>query len=363
MSRWSMVVGTAALAALVVAGCGKDDKGNEKPKPAAKPAEPKKPEPPKPLTANELVQRSKQAWSAFNSGDMAAFGKFYAANATLDFVGSGQPTATGRDAVLGAIGQFRTALPDLKGESAVAILSGHTAVSVDIMVGTHKGDLMGVPPTEKTLGMPVIHVFHLNDQGEVTKELAYFDPAAMMGQMGVVEGPHRAALEHSGASADYVIAEDSDVEKANLEAIKASDMAMAAGDDAKAMELLSEDIVVHDYTMPEDVEGLAKIKEMNEMWKKAFPDAKYETEWAVAAGDYVARGGTVSGTNKGPIPMMGVKKATGKTVTFSFAEVCRFEDGKIVETWSTGNTIPVAVALGLMPDPNAAAPEGDKAEK
>jgi predicted ester cyclase len=65
------------------------------------------------------------------------------------------------------------------------------------------------------------------------------------------------------------------------------------------------------------------------------------------AGDYVVTEGTFGGTNKGAMPAMGIKKATGKSVKVRFVEITRIEAGKIKEDWLVFDSLAFATQLGL----------------
>ena len=79
--------------------------------------------------------------------------------------------------------------------------------------------------------------------------------------------------------------------------------------------------------------------------RNAFPDFKITIEDVVAVGDKVwarQRGG---GTNLGTFAG---RPATGKKAFIDVIDVCRFEDGKMVEHWGVPDQLGMMVALGLI---------------
>jgi predicted ester cyclase len=82
-------------------------------------------------------------------------------------------------------------------------------------------------------------------------------------------------------------------------------------------------------------------------YAKAFPDMALSAHTVWAAGDYVAAAGSFTGTNKGPMPEMGLKKPTGKSVSVRFFEVVKFENGKAEEDWTFFNGAAFASQLGM----------------
>jgi steroid delta-isomerase-like uncharacterized protein len=101
--------------------------------------------------------------------------------------GDGQKQS-GADAGV-AVGQmFANAFPDGKIDIQKVVAAGDTAVVEFIGQGTHNGDLMGVPPTGRTISIPVCDVLEIKD-GKIFSEHEYIDIMTMMQQLGVVPAP------------------------------------------------------------------------------------------------------------------------------------------------------------------------------
>lgn len=88
-----------------------------------------------------------------------------------------------------AVGQmFTTAFPDGR-INITNVKTDGNFVTVEFMgTGTHKGDLMGVSPTNKRVSIPVCNVLELRD-GKIYREHEYMDMMHMFRQLGVMSEP------------------------------------------------------------------------------------------------------------------------------------------------------------------------------
>lgn len=98
----------------------------------------------------------------------------------------------------------------------------------------------------------------------------------------------------------------------------------------------------HQFGMKNTLEGL---KEDIHYLRTGFPDFHLTIENSIADADTVWILMTARGTNRGPF--MG--PPTGKPITITVMDVCRFENGKIVEHWGVPDRFAVLAQLGLLP--------------
>jgi steroid delta-isomerase-like uncharacterized protein len=77
----------------------------------------------------------------------------------------------------------------------------------------------------------------------------------------------------------------------------------------------------------------------------AFPDLTIEIDELIGEGDKVVWRITAAGTHRGPF--QGVP-ATGKAVKFGAQYTFRFENGKIVERWSTLDRLALLMQIGAV---------------
>lgn len=94
----------------------------------------------------------------------------------------------GPDAGLAIARMFAAAFPDGRIEIVNCRADGDFVTTEFIGRGTHKGDLMGVAPTGKTVNIPVCNVIELRD-GKVYREREYMDMMHVMTLLGAVSAP------------------------------------------------------------------------------------------------------------------------------------------------------------------------------
>lgn len=103
--------------------------------------------------------------------------------------------------------------------------------------------------------------------------------------------------------------------------------------------------VEHQYGLPANLAGL---KQAIAGLRKAIPDLKHTIDELIVSGDKVWARMTARGTHLGPF--MGFAP-TGKSFTITVFDVCRFEDGRIVEHWGVPDCFALLHQLGLLARP------------
>ena len=111
-------------------------------------------------------------------------------------------------------------------------------------------------------------------------------------------------------------------------------------------EFVAADYVGHDSAEPEPIRGPVGVREFIERYRSAFTGATLVVDDQVAEGSKVATRWTARGTHSGEISGIG---PTGKDVTVSGLTISRFAGGKIVEQWTTWDTLGMLVQLGVVP--------------
>jgi len=375
MKTRTMVVITLGLA--LAAGCKKKEKTGEtaagsgsstavaKPNEgsaAMKPPEPPPPPKPAPKTGKDLAQAYQDCGALIAGAKWDDFMKQCSADTFVGHMADDKDMK--RDEVVPMFKDMRAAFPDEKIEPQLIFVNGRNILAVMLMSGTHEGPMktpMGeIPATKKKFGALMYHRLAMNDENKATEEWSYFDPATMMGQLGLSPKeapPSRPAMEKGmeGAPA-IIVAADDDKEKKNLETVKKSNDAFNSKKAADAMAFYADDAVESDQATGTDAKGKKEIEKGLAMFWKAFPDVKVDAANMWAAGDYVVVEGSFSGTNDGP---MGKMPKTGKKVTGHYAEIIKLKDGKITEMWRFRNGLAMAAQLGLIKPPAGDMKGGD----
>ena len=100
----------------------------------------------------------------------------------------------GPEAGLAVSQMFASAFPDGRINVVNIKEFGDTVLVEFIARGTHRGDLMGIAPTGRSVTIPVCDVFELRD-GKIYREREYMDMATMMTQLGVTRVPSAAPAQ------------------------------------------------------------------------------------------------------------------------------------------------------------------------
>lgn len=110
-------------------------------------------------------------------------------------------------------------------------------------------------------------------------------------------------------------------------------------------ECFSPTIQEHQYGLPST---LAEFKQAIAGLRRAMPDLKLTIDEMITSGDKVWVRMTSRGTHQGPF--MGFAP-TGKSFTITVMDVCRFENGRIVEHWGVPDRFALLHQLGLLSGP------------
>lgn len=124
-----------------------------------------------------------------------------------------------------------------------------------------------------------------------------------------------------------------------------------------ADQLISPQAVNHDPGEPARMRGLRGpevFKQTVGMYRSAFPDVRITVDDVIAVGDEVVLRWHSEGTHRGELEGLAPTGARGSVTGIS---IDRWEDGKVVESWSEWDNLGLARQLGAAP------PEGSFGEK
>ncbi|MFC7133998.1 MULTISPECIES: ester cyclase [Salinibaculum] len=126
-------------------------------------------------------------------------------------------------------------------------------------------------------------------------------------------------------------------------------------------ELYSENYVGHWYLLGGGDADREALKAFIQDVRTGFPDFEMTVEFMIAEDDMVSMGFTADGTHEGEF--MGIPPSETESGTAGATPghlTHRFEDGKIVESWSTWDALGLLLGLGVIPeDLSAALPAAD----
>jgi len=127
-----------------------------------------------------------------------------------------------------------------------------------------------------------------------------------------------------------------------LKAFNAHDLEAVARDSAPDIEL----------TAPGGIklQGVQAAKEYNQIWLKAFPDARIENKKIIAQGNTVVVEGAFSGTHAGPLKTpMGEVPPTGRKLKGEFIQVFEIDRGLVKRNCLMYDQVEVMTQLGMAP--------------
>jgi len=86
------------------------------------------------------------------------------------------------------IAQFETTFPGYQLTAEEMIAAADKAVVRSTFRGTHKGDLMGIPPTGKQVTMPLILIYRIADD-KIVEHWMQADNLGLLQQLGAIPAP------------------------------------------------------------------------------------------------------------------------------------------------------------------------------
>jgi len=95
----------------------------------------------------------------------------------------------GRDGVRDFYSQLMAALPDLSIEVVRRHVAAEAIVLEVVIRGTHLGGWRGLPPTGRTVAIPLCGVYTFSADDRLAGEKIYYDRATVLRQLGVFREP------------------------------------------------------------------------------------------------------------------------------------------------------------------------------
>lgn len=128
---------------------------------------------------------------AFEQGNLTMLDEIIAPNQVTGGPSAMPGLPSGPEGTKMLITAYRNAFPDLRFTIDEQIAEGNTVVTRWTVLGTHKGELAGLPATGKAatvVGMGVDRI----ENGKIVESWGLFDQFGMLQQLGVIPGPGQA---------------------------------------------------------------------------------------------------------------------------------------------------------------------------
>jgi steroid delta-isomerase-like uncharacterized protein len=144
------------------------------------------------MTRRLMLARAAEMLTAWNHGDADGSVAYLVEDVLWRDVALGMPLH-GREAVRSAARCYMAAFPDLRVEETSSTLAGDRLAQELTITGTHRGELLGVPPTGRWTVTYAAMIVTFDEDGMVIEGAAYWNLLAMLQQLGVAPSLEAAA--------------------------------------------------------------------------------------------------------------------------------------------------------------------------
>jgi steroid delta-isomerase-like uncharacterized protein len=129
-------------------------------------------------------QMMKQAYERISAGDLDGFMDLLADDLVEHEAVEGFPST--KEGVRQFFAAYMAAFPDLRMELEDVVESGDKVWARARCTGTHTGELMGMPPTGKSVDIQCIDIVRIGDDGKAVEHWGVTDAMKMMQQLGAI---------------------------------------------------------------------------------------------------------------------------------------------------------------------------------
>jgi steroid delta-isomerase-like uncharacterized protein len=131
----------------------------------------------------DYTMTMRSAYDRINQGDIDGFASLLADDFVEHEETPGFPPT--KEGVREFFRMYRAAFPDLHMDAEDMLASGDKTVARVRATGTHRGELMGIPPTGKHVDVQLIDIMKFDGAGSVREHWGVIDTMSMMQQLGV----------------------------------------------------------------------------------------------------------------------------------------------------------------------------------
>ena len=277
------------------------------------------------MTDAESAALATAYMESVNSGDFDAFATLIVPNAV--YHSTVLDSAEGPEGFAGAMGELRTAFPDMLRTTDDVVSDGDLAFVRWSATGTNDGSLNGVDATGDQRTWTGMYEFR-TACGQIVEARTAVDQAALLGLPG---GDVEMAQSPDGATPAACVEMDDAAVRAAVERFWGDGWNKH---DVDVYRDLVSDGVVHHWTSGEDTVGEDAGAERLQAFFTGIPDIEISWDDIAVDGDLAAASWTLKGLNTGDL--FG-RPATGRAIEYDGINVFRFTCGEMTEMWSEGD--------------------------
>jgi predicted ester cyclase len=338
-----LAVFTALLG--VVSGCGSSEVGQ----PSPPPVDPR-------IYQQATVRAAGPQKSTFERerDSLDAFGNALVQNDTkalstlldpdADFSFPGMSDASDREGLLKALSDLFGAFSSKKYVPTRIWQSGEAAIAEWTMQAVQSGDWLTVKGTGKPVAIKGLSVYFFNLNGLINDVHVYFDAGAVLAQVGAApKGVEPGAPPALPSAPLVVVAGGTPEEKANVLTVNASWDAFEAKHEAGYLAPMADDIDVYrlDRIAPEH--GKDHRRKFFKWMTNGLSSLAQTPLNAWGIGPFVVEEYTITGVHSGKLTN---NPPSGHAVRIHLVDVSELSGGKIVRTWSYGNSLELLAEIG-----------------
>ncbi len=136
------------------------------------------------MSGNNNVEFMKIFVEFINSASEQLAHELVSPEAVFHVPGRPEPMV-GPDGYLKIVEMMRGGFPDIQWTVEELISEGDKVAARFTMRGTHRGQFIGVPPTEKPITVQALNIYHLKN-GQIVKEFGAPDMLGLLAQIGAL---------------------------------------------------------------------------------------------------------------------------------------------------------------------------------
>jgi len=131
---------------------------------------------------SRTIEVNDRTYAAWNAHDADAVAAVFAEDAIVREIGGAGETR-GRAAVRERAAVLLTAFPDLRLERLALVIDGERHADRWVLTGTHRGPLLGLEPTGRSVRIEGATFTRLGADGLVVEDIHFTDVAALIAQL------------------------------------------------------------------------------------------------------------------------------------------------------------------------------------
>src|SRR5262245_53628219 len=137
------------------------------------------------MTRDEIVAFSARRHAGFNQHDAVMLAGLHAVDGVVESPFAGG-VAVGREAIEQVYRAFFTAFGTVRLEQELLLIDGDKTALLAHVHGTHSGEVMGVPATDRPFSISLVSLCELRD-GFIAREQRVYDFTGMLLQVGALK--------------------------------------------------------------------------------------------------------------------------------------------------------------------------------